>query len=311
MIIPSKTPGGIPFEELAGSPTIRINEKGCEGTRVFRTPWETWRDFVKEIVGYSDLIGYVASMATPLSFPGFGNMLVDTIDVVPFEDSAPDGGYVDLYYYTNSYNGAPVEPYGGGAKVTVKYKTKDDSDNNDKNDKPEVPEGTTLSISGDFGAEYQTIPGRIWTWPDTKPLPADQNPGILIPTITWNMSWERVPLPPWTAIRSSLGTTNQSTFYGVAADHMLFLGGDIERQFSMQTNFALYKLTYKFAERHLQGYAPNGAGGFTQRDAGWNEYIRFNPAVKTNPITVEHIFDGNTKPPYQSTNFANLFKFGT
>ncbi len=299
----ARTPSGIGFEELEGSPRIRLTQKGMEATRTFKVAWEDWEGFLGELVGYADLVAGALDLATPFAFPGFENLFVDSADVEPFEPGNPRGP-VDMVFATNSYD--------AGAKVTVNYKTKDDNDDNDKNDKPEVPEGTFLTVSGDLGAEYQTIPGRVWKWSsDGAKLPADQNPGIVIPTIEWSMSWEKVPLPPWAAIRNCIGKVNKGTFNGAAEGHILFLGGKIQRDFSFQQTEALYKLDYKFGERNISGMAPGAAPTDPPIEGGWNHFYRSNPAPGGGiGITVEMVKDDAGKLPYWTTDMQALFKFG-
>ena len=46
---------------------------------------------------------------------------------------------------------------------------------------PRVPNGTFLVATGEVGAQYMSLPGRTWKWPDATIVEDDFSPGILIP----------------------------------------------------------------------------------------------------------------------------------
>lgn len=297
------TAGGIPFEELGGSPTISVTQKKTTAKRMFRTNWSDWQAFSSEVIGGpgAGFFGF-GSINDPTTFPGFDRMVVEDIDIEPFEPESPTGG-VDVWTLTNAYD--------GGAKIIVSYESKDPGDDKDGKDKPEVPDGTFLTLNLDVGGEYQTIPGRTWKWfSDFEQLPADTNPGILIPTSEVVYNWERVPNPPWDNIRKATGCVSEFAFPSTGsrdkfkAGSLLFLGAKASRQFAMQTQLALWKLEYRFSERLLKSPVNND---FTV--AGWNYYYRSNPAAPGGGLVIDKPVDAANNPAYMVLPYAFDDKF--
>ncbi|MCG8586905.1 MAG: hypothetical protein MI757_19550 [Pirellulales bacterium] len=282
----------IDFEELEGSPTIRISESGTLATRVFRVAWDDWIDFARSLVGEYAIVGCTFQFLPPIAFPDMPNLVVSDIDVEPFDPGNPEGSEVStLSSGTNRYPDA-------GAKVTVRYQNLFDSDNTPRADLPGVPEGTYLTYEADLSAETISTPGRAWQWDDgsDEPLPPDVRPRIMVPTGAFRLVWHRVMLPPWDAIRSLRGHVNATNFVGATPETVMFCGARIRREFQFLTTGGYWRVEYQFNERTVP--LASGVGGWNHalqdENGGW---------VK--------VKDRAGDPPHPTGDLALLFLFGT
>jgi len=161
--------------------------------------------FARLLVGRYRRVGCSHEFVPPLAFPGEPNLIVSDIDVEPFDAEGPEGSLVTtLTSGTNRYPAA-------GAKVTAVYESLFDADNRPRDDLPGVPTGTYLTYEADLGFEQFATPSRRWRWnapPDYPTLAADVEPSLLLPTGDFRLTWHRVAVPPWTAIRSLRGHVN-------------------------------------------------------------------------------------------------------
>jgi hypothetical protein len=286
----------IAFEELEGSPTIALSQRGAVAVRAFRCAWSDWPAVVRLLVGHFELVGAKPVFSAPLEFPGVANLVVSEIAVEPFDGGAPEGTEVtSLGSGTNRYLLA-------GARVTATYRTLFDVEHAARGDLPAVPAGTLLTYEAELGTEMQSLPGRTWHWvapPGNPPLMPDQGPAILTPSGAFRLTWQRVALPPWDAIRELRGCVNDANFVGSGAGTVLFLGAAVERQFPFSPSGGFWEIRYAFAERTIE-LAGGGA-------AGWNYQY------KETPVSGEHwvaIADDSGNPPYRSGDFSRLFEFG-
>jgi len=287
----------IAFEELAGSPRLTISQQTTTATRTFRVAWDDWQDFAAQLVGRYTTVGCSFDFVPPLEFPDMPNLVVSELDVEPFDPENPDGGEVStLTTGANSYPDA-------GAKITARYETLFDANNQPRPDLPGVPSGTFLTYVADMGAEYQTIPGRVWRWndtPDDPPVSPDINPGVLIPTGTYRLIWHRVALPPWSAIRQLRGKVNDGSFGGAPAGTVLMMGARITREFQFQRDDGFWRVEYRFAEKTVE--LSDGT------KVGWNYFY------KEKAVDGEHwvdIKDDDDQAPYKDGDFSGLFQFTT
>lgn len=286
----------IGFEELEGSPAIRLSARGVVAVREFRCAWGDWPALVRLLVGEFEMVGAAARFSAPLAFPDVPNLVVSEVAVEPFDGGAPAGEDVStLTSGTNRYDLA-------GARVRATYRTLFDAAGAARGDLPAVPAGTILVYEAELGTEAQAVPARTWHWvapPENPLLLADQGPSLLVPTGTYRLSWQRVPLPPWEAIRELRGTVNGAAFVGSPAGTVLFLGATVERQFPLSANGGYWEIAYTFAERTV---TLDGGGA-----VGWNYQY------KETPVSGEHwvaIADDSGNPPYRSGDFGKLFEFG-
>lgn len=275
----------VAFEEMEGSPTVSIGPGGTQAKRIFRVAWNDWQDFAEELTGGWRRVSGAYQLREPLPFPGLPNVVVDSLQVAPFDARNPAGSHVSTL--TRGLNEYPS----AGALVTVQYKSRPDLETEDDGDKPEIIPGTILTYRSDLGAESVTIPGRAWNWNvagDPK-VPDDVNPGILMPTGSYTLHWDRVARPPWSAIRTLRGRVNDAPFYGAGAGTVLFLGARANRKFEFLRNATLWSIEY----------------AFTERSEPWNRFFR----LETNAWT--EIEDRGGNPPYAAGDFTDLFRFGT
>jgi hypothetical protein len=283
----------VPFQELDGSPRFKVTESGTTATRRFLVAWSQWPAFARELVGSYRVVAGEFTFTFP-SHMLLGNLIVADLAVDPWpEEHITSGPLAGLASSPNDY------PY---AVVTAHYRTLYDHDNQPRDSLPGVPEGTILTYSGDLGAEYLTVPGRVWHWdapPANPQVPDDIQPGLLLPSGAYRLSWRRVPLPPWDAIRDLRGKVNAASFIGSPAETVLFLGARATREFQFLEEGGFWRLEYSFLEntKELAG------GGL----AGWNHYY------KETAVGGEHwvrVLDAAGNPPYRSGDFTALFQFG-
>ncbi len=283
----------ISYEELAGSPRLRATQEGVSAVRSFRVAWSDWQAFARLLLGTARTVGGVAQLTVGPKFPGFENLLVTELTVEPFDPESPDA-QPDLLVER------AANTYRGGARVTATYQTLYADYARLRPDLPRVPDSTFLIYRGDLGAETVRTPGRLWRYAidDAPPVDDDVNPGLLIPTGNVQLTWLRVPSPPWNAQRTLRGKVNEATFLGAPAGTLLFLGVRAVREFQLLDDDALWRIDYHFAEQTK----PLTGGGF----GGWNHFYREEADAGEHWLPIADA-DGN--PPYASGDFSALFQF--
>ncbi|HEY2840276.1 MAG TPA: hypothetical protein VGJ26_14060 [Pirellulales bacterium] len=285
----------VPFEELEGSPRIRINEQGTTAIRAFRVAWDDWQDFAHELIGEFSVLGLSTQFVPPIAFPGLPNLIVSDVQVEPFDPGNPNGaGGVSLGAFTNAYPD-------GGAKVTATYRTMFDELNRSRPDLPNVPDGTFLTYSADLGSERIAVPGRAWLWSDdpTVRVPDDVNPGLLIPSGVFTLRWQRVPLPPWSQIRQLRGKLNSDTFVSSTPGTVMFLGARVSRRFQFIADGGYWNLEYTFSEN-----TKTLADGASK--VGWNYFFKETAIGGEHWLAIE---DQDGAAPYPTGDFLQLFQF--
>lgn len=286
-------PMSVPFDELDDSPRFRIGESGTTAVRRFLVAWGNWQSFARELIGSYTIVGDGFTFVIP-SHVLLDNLIVADLAVDPWPAERITSG--PLFSLASSPNDYPY------ALVTATYRTIYDHDNRSRPDLPSVPNGTILTYSADLGAEYMTVPGRVWQWvdpPDNPKVPDDVNPGLLLPSGAYRLTWRRVARPPWSAIRSLRGKVNDGTFVSAPAGTVLFLGARVTREFQFLEQGGFWRVEYAFLEstRDLAG------GG----QAGWNHFYKEQAVAGEHWVQIEDQ-DGN--PPYRSGDLATLFQFG-
>jgi len=277
------------FEELEGSPTIQISDRGVTGTRVFRVAWSDWRSFAEELIGGFSRVGGTVTFREGKPFPGLPQALVTEVRVQPMDPANPDGtGLAGPASATNSYTE-------GGAKLTVRYATRENDQTGDGSQFQGILPGTLLTYSQDLGSELLAVPGTSWQWAsDAKQVKADLNVGVLVGVGQHIFLWERVARPPWETIRSHRGKVNSVDFPlpGTTAEpeSLLFLGAQAERKFEFLGNASLWDIEYHFAEK----------------SAGWNKFFRAGQGFQK----IEQK-DNPGQLPYDTADLTQLFQFGS
>lgn len=285
----------IAFEELEGSPRVAINQNGVTATRVFRVAWDEWQAFAQSLVGVFRMIGLSPEYVSPVQFPGLPNLVVTDIQVEPFDPRSPDGAAgVSLGARTNAYPS-------GGARITATYRTLLDFGGPSRRDLPQIPNGTILNYSAELASEYLYTPARTWRWSTGggEPLAEDINPGVLIPTGAFQLTWRRVPAPPWNAIRKLRGKVNDAAFVSAPAGTVMFAGARVTREFQFLEEDGLWRLEYTFNEN-----VKTLSDGLTE--VGWNYLYRHEAVAGEHWV---QIVDEDGNSPYPAADFNDLFQF--
>ncbi len=282
-----------PFEELAGSPTIRFHDGSFTATRRLLVAWDQAIVFLVELYGGWRLIGNELSYDPPSSFPGVPAALVTDVTIEPFPADNPQADHVmTLASSTNGYD---------RALLNVTYGIAFDLDNRSRADLPVVPAGTYLNYRGEIGLESVATPGRNWKWAtDSASVGDDVRPAIVTPTEDFTLTWYRVPRPPWDSIRNLRGRVNDAEFLNFAPGTVLLRGSETKRDFQV-LDAGMWRLAYRFKVRTV----PSTATAGVQR--GWNHHYRRNASASEHWL---EIADQDNNRPYAAGSFEELFQFG-
>ena len=283
----------VAIEELDGSPRFRIAESGTTAVRRLLVAWNQWQALARELVGTYRVVGGGFSFVAP-SHVLLNNLIVSELAVDPWpEEKITSGALTSIASSPNDY------PH---AVVTATYRTIYDANNQPRDDLPSVPAGTILTYSADLGAEYMTVPGRVWRWvdpPDNPKVPEDVNPGLLIPSGAYQLTWRRVPRPPWNKIRELRGKVNSGTFVGAPAGTVLFLGARATREFQFLEEGGFWRIEYSFLECTKE--LTTGA------KVGWNYFYKELKVGSEHWVRIE---DQDGGAPYRQGDLTQLFQFG-
>jgi len=285
----------VPFEELAGSPRLRIADGKVTAVRRFKVAWGMRVDFAVELLGGYRWIGNSFAYTPPAVMPGVPQAIVREIEIEPFPEDVSSGPPGTLREEVSSY------PY---AIVEATYTIPEHGNDRSRPDLPDVPQGTFLSYSSELGTEHTTVPGRTWQWQGGGDVPADQAPSILVPTEDIRLTWERVPSPPWAALRDKRGMVNSGNFLNHTEGTVLFLGARTSREFQVQGD-GLWRLDFHFKVRAMP--ATNTSTG----KFGWNFGYREDATgekwqrIQARQGAAVHRY------PYGQTDFQALFQFGS
>ncbi len=284
------------IEELAGSPRLTVTQEGTTAVRFFRVSWDRWPSFVRELVGEYQLVGDQWVFREPQPFPGMPNLVVERVEIKPFEPALPDlQSFFQSDRDLNRYDQS-------GAHVTVWYGNPFEKDVKISTKLPKIPKGTYLTYESTFSLEYVATAARIWRWDlpgQETPLLADNAPGLVVPNTLIKLTWHRVAYPPWDAIRHLRGHVNASVFMNNPPETVLFVGAKIKREFHFFQLGGFWKVEYHFLQtaRFLKDGTP----------AGWNH------CFKDDPVQGEYwirVVDTQGNPPYPLGDFSQLFSFG-
>ncbi len=285
----------IAFQELAGSPRVRILESGkVTAERDFQVAWSDWVSFVNELRGiYVSAGSQAAPIVDPAYFPDCPALRVTAISVAPLDPQSPAGDTPldDLSTTTNSYP--------GGARVNVEYGLRDTG--NDKR-KPAHPPGTFLRWERDIGVDMLAVPARHWQWsggPNTI-LEDDLPIGVRVPVATHRLIWSNVAQPPYDTIRTARGSVNDGDFLGAPVGCLLFSGAKVTEIFQLDGSL-LYTLEYMFAEKTVPLVADPGTV------VGHNCFYYGPGFGGENWFPVVSVGSGHNV--YPATDFAALFQY--
>lgn len=278
-------------KDFDGSPTFSVSKTAASATRQLRMDWPDINTAIEDLFGLVFVAGTGVVRGDIHTFPGKPWLLLDSMDIVPFDKANPQ---------TFDANGMPTFKK---ALATLKYKTVPwDQDDDSNEDDPDTPEGTYLTHRISLGGDMLTLSESGLEWENNnddgkKDVAADVAPGMLIPTREHQFTWHFVPSPPWDAMRDAYGKLNTNLQYGAAAETLMFLGADAERDVTIDGARA-WTLDYRFQERALK------AGGIV---VGWNHFFRPDPAAADNSWQKIKRKDGLFV--YETTDFDPLFQF--
>ncbi|MBX3411566.1 MAG: hypothetical protein KF708_02520 [Pirellulales bacterium] len=285
----------IAFEELVGSPRIRIADGRFFATREFKIAWSDTIDFAVELLGGYRNIDGTFVFSEPAIFPGVPQAICRDVDLDPFPpDKIVTSASSSLVGNTN------LPEF---ALVTARYTIPLHNNHRQKRKhQPEVPPGTFLTSQSEVGSEQATLPGCAMQWKeDESPFDGDMVLGKLLPTEELTEIWEKVPieLAPWDAIRDARGKVNDAPFLNHAAGTVLFLGAEttLENQLAGDV---LVKLTYRFKVREVPSTSS------PDLLFGWNHFYR--GAAHAGEHWLE-IADLDHNAPYPAFDFMKLFTF--
>jgi len=292
------TPDGWFYFEVGGSPTYQLTKDSASASDTWMVPWANAHAYAKTLIPLREISGQFSLAATRAVHRYDNSLRAETVDVTPFYGEEPGitGNSPASYWAT----------------VKVSYKVPDRSDPEDED--PDDPE-TFLTHKLTIGAEMMTVPSRKaeisepgspgetpvseggWM-PDAefeakKKMTDEDSPiTLLLPTAEHQFSWKRVLSPPFGAIYGAIGKLNNSPFMGCAAETLMFLGVDAQREFTSGGQEP-WTLDYRFSHRCAQ------------------------PVGAPNPLTWNHFYvpkkDGWDKLKfkgefaYKTTNFSGLF----
>lgn len=267
------TAGGIPYEEMGGSPTFRLSQNEASASAVYLMSWSNIIAFWNEVFHY-DYAVLSGTPPFPMQMPDYPGLYADNIDTVPFIDDKPGG--------TSAPTNSTI------AKVTVNFKTLPPLETDGSSQFTQ-----TITVGGEFLAmPAENADRAIAWWPDgsgVRTSDGDITVGKVIPTVERNMNWSRVPTVPWTAIRNCIGKLNNAVFLGAPIETVLFIGATITGTRNVGTAAAtLYSLDYKFSEK------PTNWNKFFRPTTGLFEYIKFG-------------VDPGTEYVYNKANLSTLF----
>lgn len=279
-----------PFKELAGSPRESFGPDGMTAQRRIVVAWEDRHAMIAELLGE----GYAFGSAGCTAYPGFAGIAAMQAKVEPWPETPDDQGpQGDVAVQLNGYAGK-------FALVTIDYEWLDQAAG--RGDLPAVAAGTWLTYRMDFGGERIALAGEALRWQSNAalPVPAGAAPLVYVPIIEHHITWHRVALPPWEAIRALSGTVNGSGFLGAAPETVLFDGAAAVKQYlgtlSGGRPATGWKLSYVFREKALY----RGASVY-----GWNHHYR---SVPQDMPGWDRLIDGVGATSYPTGDFLLLFQ---
>lgn len=286
----------VAFEELVGSPQIRISDGRFLAMRRFKIAWADTVEFAVNLLGGYFSVGESFGYSPPAQFPAVPQAICREVEIDPFPpDRLESAAGPTLDSATNQ----PLY-----ALVEARYRIQDHANHRQRrSNQPEVPAGTYLTYQGELGTMNVGLAGRHFQWFDTgEPLPAETRISLVLPTEQFRLKWERVPLPlvPWDTIRDLRGTVNAAQFLNHEAETVLFLGVKTSYEFQISGD-VLVDLDYAFSVREH----PGTADPLTKY--GWNHEFRA-PAVDGEHWT-RFVARDSGAPVYPAGDFGLLFGF--
>lgn len=274
----------VAFNELENSPTFNLTlEEGIRATRRGDIAWSDMDAFINEVFPPNEFSG---ARDVGVALPTNDTVRAVSLDIVPWPSNKITGPDTEQDFDT-------LADY-DRARCTIEYKSLDSQEQD-----PQEFLSHRWSASG----EFLTLPTPALTWSDGTRAAEGVNAGFVIPRIEQQITWSRILSPPFTAIRSRIGTCNSGSIdFGTgtaASETLLFTGADLRRQI-MTNGVRAWSLTYKFSEKRVSAEDQSGPGG-------WNHFFR-NEKSKAGFYRLKISASGGDADVYQKTSFAELFQ---
>ena len=294
------TTNGFFYFEVGGSPTYQLSKDSASATDTWMVPWADAHVFARTQIPFIETEGGFSLAGTRAVHRYDLGLRAETVDISPFYSEEP-----------GITGNSPASEW---SVVKISYKVPDRKDSEDED--PDDPE-TFLTHKLTIGAEMMTVPPRKAEVPDDPNRSPGETPvseggflpdeeaeidkkmtdedapiTLLMPTAEHQFSWKRVLYPPFGAIYNAIGKLNASAFAGCAAETLMFLGVDAQREFTTDGQEP-WTLDYRFSHRCSQPIgAPNPLtwNHFYVPKKGTWEKLRFNGQLA-----------------YRTTDFSGLF----
>ncbi len=281
---------------LAGTPTFHVGQDGFTAVREIVVPWEKLDDALELLMPPSTFSGGVQTVAYGAPFPGRTYLRVIDIDIKPLSNKPQGLDFNNDYKYEHAkfivkYGFLKNQPPGSspstdpkdpvqflihrwsiGAEVIKTDTTGLVWDNvwNGKVPSPFNPFPPKSPTSPRGSKVYELI-GRTANQADMK-----QGPRQYIATIEHEITRQRVPRPPFTALRNCVAKCNDSPVQlktGIVPAECLILWGANLQSTTMSNGEESWEMNLRFGERRVDAEDQVEVGG-------WNHFYRENPPEK-------------------------------
>lgn len=288
----------VAWKELDGSPKETWGKDGFSATREFLCPWADRETLAMDMMGDGLNFGNRSRM----HYPGH-------VEAVVFQVQSERFGKQQAQTLTDPE--VDLSAYDDWAKLIIQYSPLTDA----AGESPTPSEdGTILEYSTSGAAEHITLSpnGSLWDRNGAAPVPDGAAPVKRIPIIDHRISWHLVVDPPWSAMRSQLGTVNSVAFNGFEAETMLFDSYMASKEFAIAFDFAapqlFWKIDYVFKSKRFVANLGKDDGGAALGEAvaGWQFLWRGTPAAQAG---WDELRDVNNKKIYETSDLSGLFYY--
>lgn len=287
---------------VSGCPSYRIGQDGIEAVLRGMLAYDDLDAFVDQIQPPSTIIGSNMVIQYGAPFPGRPNLRVTDIKIDPLVDSAVSTGDLDSagfhkcshYMIVITYRFGKVSGTGSGT-----------------NNPDPAP---FLIHRWSIGGQVLSLDNRGLMWDDIRRRGTGGTPDpffsqtvgstliqeshdskrsrvgvvvaqddkvnahLLIPHIEHEITWPRVPKPPFSFIKQAAGKVNRDEMNfqtgKIPPECLLFTGAQIQ-QTAMSNGQVAWELVYRFSERQVKAMDQTTVGG-------WNHYFRSSEPLSVN-----------------------------
>ncbi len=239
-------------------------------------------DYVADLLGVSFAAGEGAVQGASQTFPGKPWLILVDANYEPRGDKKIGGqNYAGTLMDATDSDGVAQPTNGYDFTLDYQTPTFDQGTLGDPGNKdlPPTPVNTFLTVKIDLGMTVLATDKSAYEWVLSNDngsfaLGVKTEIAAFRPTETLTLIWHRVPLPPWTNIKTLRGKLNNATFLGHPASTVMFAGLVGQREFQVSGN-RQWQLDYKFLIKEVTYEHPIGGA----KIAGWNEFLRKDPST--------------------------------